>query len=37
MFLAIEASQSNGTVYRVLWGWDFPALASLFTAIARLF
>jgi hypothetical protein len=37
MFLAIEASQSNGTVYRMLLGWDFPALASWLTAIARLF
>ena len=37
MFLAIEASQLNGTVYRVLLGWDFSALASVFTAIARLF
>jgi hypothetical protein len=37
MFLAIEASQSDGTVYRLLLGWDFSALASWFTAIVRLF
>jgi hypothetical protein len=37
MLLAIEASQPDGTVYRVLVGWSFPPLASLLTAIVRLF
>jgi hypothetical protein len=35
--LAIEASQSNGTVYRVAIGWKFHPPASWFAAIVRLF
>jgi len=26
--LAIEASQSDGTVFRMVMGWRFPSLAS---------
>jgi hypothetical protein len=37
LLLAIEASQSNGTVYRVLLGFDIHPLASWLSAIARLF
>jgi hypothetical protein len=36
-FLAIEARQPNGTVIRVLAGWNFYPLASWITAFARLF
>jgi hypothetical protein len=36
VFLAIEASKSDGTVYRLLMGWKFPPLASWFTGIAGL-
>ena len=41
LLLAIEASQpasqSDGTVYRVLLGWNFHPLASWLSAIVRLF
>lgn len=37
LLLAIEASRPNGTVYRVLFGWDFSPLASWLTAVGRLF
>lgn len=36
LLLAIEASKSNGTVYRLLFGWNIRPLASWFTAIGRL-
>ena len=37
LLLAIEASQPDGTVYRMLFEWNFHSLASWFAAIARLF
>jgi hypothetical protein len=37
LLFAIEASQSNGTVFRMALGWDFPALASWISILARLF
>jgi len=37
LMLAIETSQSNGTVYRVLLGVDFHPLVSWLSAIVRLF
>ena len=37
LLIAIEASQSDGTVYRVLLGWEFHPLVSWLSAIARLF
>jgi hypothetical protein len=37
LLLAIEASQPDGTVYRMLLEWNFLSLASWFAAIARLF
>jgi len=35
--IAIEASQSNGTMFRMAMGWDFPALASWISFLNRLF
>ena len=37
LLLAIEASQSNGTVFRMAMRWSFHPLASLATFITRLF
>jgi hypothetical protein len=37
LLLAIEASQSNGTVFRLGLAWEFHALASWLTLIGRLF
>jgi hypothetical protein len=36
LLFAIEASKSDGSVYRLLMGWDFSALASWFTGLAGL-
>jgi hypothetical protein len=35
--LAIEASQSDGTVYRMAVGWSFHSVASWFAVLTRLF
>lgn len=35
--LAIEASQPDGSVYRLGLAWSIPALASWFALIGRLF
>lgn len=37
LLLAIEASQSDGTVYRLVMGLNFAPLASWIAAITRLF
>jgi hypothetical protein len=36
LLLAIEASKPDGTMYRVLFGWDFHPWASWFGRIAGL-
>jgi len=36
LVLAIEASKSDGTVYRLLFGWNFRPLVSWFTGLAGL-
>ena len=37
LLFAIEASQSDGTVYRMVWGVAFHSLASWVAVVARLF
>jgi hypothetical protein len=37
VFLAIEARQPDGAVYRVAAGWDLHSLVSWFAAVGRLF
>jgi hypothetical protein len=37
LLLAIEASQPDGTVYRLLLGWNFHPMASWVAAVVRLF
>lgn len=37
LLLAIEASQPDGTTFRVAFGWSFPPLASCIAFFARLF
>lgn len=37
VFLAIEASQPNGAVYRVAIGWNFHQMASWLSVFGRLF
>lgn len=37
LLLAIEASQSDGTTFRMAMGFSFPALASWVTILTRLF
>jgi hypothetical protein len=37
LLFAIEASQSNGTMFRMALGWDFHALASWIAFLTRLF
>ena len=37
VFLAIEASQPNGTVYRLAFGCTLRSVASMVAAFARLF
>jgi hypothetical protein len=33
LLLAIEASKPDGTLYRMVFGWDFRPLASWFTRL----
>jgi hypothetical protein len=37
LLFAIEASQSDGTVYRMLLGLKFPPLASWLAVLGRLY
>jgi len=37
LLFAIEASQSNGTMFRMAVGWEIHSLASWLTAFGRLF
>lgn len=37
LLFAIEASQSNGTMFRMALGWTFPPLASWIAVLTRLF
>lgn len=37
LLFAIEASQSDGTVFRMVLGWKFHSLASLIGVLTRLF
>lgn len=36
LLLAIEASQPDGTMFRMALGWDFHALASWIAVLTRL-
>jgi hypothetical protein len=36
LLLAIEASKSDGSVYRLLLGWKIPPIASWFAGLAGL-
>jgi hypothetical protein len=37
LVFAVEASNPNGAVYRLLFGFNFDPLASWFTALGRFF
>jgi len=37
LLFAIEASQSDGTMFRMAFGWTFHSLASWLVLIGRLF